>query len=141
MSDSESRIPVMEQIRAAEALARRNNELANTMEVVLERIKTSEGGNPTLKAAREFGVSETELKAYAFRFLERDVREGYSPSVIRSIAEQSGVVTPSEADELYERIKAEMAAAGPAVESDDERIKREEAEAKWLAEMLEMCGE
>lgn len=116
-------------------------ELDNERATILARIKTDEGGNPTIQKAREFGASEQELKDYAFRFLAKDVREGYSPSVIRSIAEQSGVVTPTEADELFERVKAEMAAAGPAVESDEERVAREAAEAKRLEEMLAMCGE
>lgn len=141
MADRAPHIPKMEQIRAAEALARKNNELANTMEVVLARIQTSEGGMPTLEAARKFGVSEVELAAYALRFLGKNIREGYGLNVTLSIAEQSGVVTPVEANELYERIKAEMAAAGPVVETEAVIAARAEAAAKWLEEMLASCGE
>jgi hypothetical protein len=141
MSEQPPYVPAEEQAGIAKQLAESNSELIDEKATILARIQTSEGGNPTIQKAREFGVSERELKDYAFRFLEKDIREGYSSSVIRSIAEQSGVVTETEANELYERIKAEMAAAGPAVETEDERIIREAAEAKWLAEMLEMCGE
>ncbi len=127
MSEQPPFVPEEERERSAERLAKHNLELADEMATILARIKTSEGGNPTIQKAREFGVSERELKEYAFRFLEKDIREGYSPSVVRSIAEQSGVVTEAEVNELCERIKAEMAVAVPVVESDEDRVLREAA--------------
>ena len=142
MSEEESHIPPeLRSMKSVATTSEEPREGSERREYVLARIKTSEGGNPTIKEAREFGVSEKELTEYALRFLKKDIMDGYSLSVVRSIAEQSGVVTREEIDELYERTKAEILALGTVVETDEEKAKKEAAEAAWLAEMLEMCGE
>lgn len=113
-------------------------ELSERREYILARIKTSEGGNPTIIEARALGVPESELTEYALRFLEKDIREGYGLDTVRSIAEQSGVVTKTEVDALFEKVKAKMAVEGLTTETPEEKARKE---AVWLAEMLELCGE
>lgn len=108
-------------------------------EYILARIQTSEGGNPTIKAAREIGVSESELRGYVFRFLEKDIREGYGLETILSIARNSGVaVTVEEVTALFAKTQAEMATKGPSSETAEAKAGRE---AIWLEEMLKSCGE
>lgn len=106
---------------------------------ILARIQTSEGGNPTIKAAREIGVSEGELRGYVFRILEKNIREGYGLETTLSIARNSGVaVTAEEVKALFAKTQAEMAATKPSGETAEEK---ERKEAVWLEEMLKSCGE
>ena len=105
---------------------------------ILARIQTSEGGNPTIKAAREIGVPESELREYVFRLLEKDTREGYGLDTILSIAKNSGVaVTPEEVTALFKKTQAEMVAKNPSDETPEKKAQREAA---WLEEMLKLCG-
>jgi len=110
--------------------------LSEKREHFLARIKNFEGGNPTIKGAREIGVPESELTQFALRFLEKDIREGYGLETVRSIAKQSGVVTRAEVDALFEKVKAAMETEGPSAETPEEKVQRE---AKWLEEMLKLC--
>lgn len=139
MSEQTKYVPSESELAQAEAaMTEEQRELSEKRNYLLARIQTAEGGNPTIKAARDIGVPESELTKYALRFLEKNIREGYGLDTARSIAEQSGVVTRAEVDALFEKIKAAMAQETPPVETAAEK---EAKEAKWLAEMLELCGE
>lgn len=135
MSERTPYIPSEAELAQAEKTLK---ELSERREYILARIKTSEGGNPTIIEARGFGVPESELAKYAFRFLEKDIREGYGLDTVHSIAAQSGVVTRAEIDKLFEKTKAQMATEGPPGETAEEKARKE---AIWLKEMLKLCGE
>lgn len=132
-------VPSESELKTAEAsMSEEQRELSNKRESVLARIKTAEGGNPTIKAAREIGVPKRELTEYALRFLEKDIRDSYSPKTVRSIAMQSGVVTGAEIDALFKNVKAKMATEAPSTMTDEDLARKE---AEWLEEMLKLCEE
>lgn len=135
MPERPTYVPSESELSAAEeSMTEEQRELSKKREYILARIKTAEGGNPTIKAAREIGVPESELTKYTLLFLEKDIREGYGLETVRSIAALTGVVTEAEADALFGNVTTKMA-----TEASSAMTKEEEA--KWLEEMLKLYEE
>ncbi|HSR89657.1 MAG TPA: hypothetical protein VLK22_04705 [Candidatus Udaeobacter sp.] len=106
-------------------------EITERPEYDLACAKTRTGGD-LIKALKDLGVPETELKPFAIDRLEQNIRKGYGLEAVRSIARQANIITEAEVDELFAEVTAKILTEKP-TETEEEKKAREDRE---LEEML-----
>lgn len=73
-----------------------------------EACKNVKRGGDLFRELLKLGVPKTEVEKFALARLEKNIRAGYGLDTARSIVEQSGVVTRTEVDAFFEKIKVKM---------------------------------
>lgn len=98
MSNEQYKPTSAEERTAEEMLTESAKEMSITRERILARLKTAEGGASVIMGARELGVPEEEIKAYALRVAAADARRGFDLGPIFTMARNTGVATEEEVD-------------------------------------------
>lgn len=99
--------------KAEEIMSEEDGEKSQKREKILEMLKTSSGGAYAIEGARELGVPEQEIKEYALRVVEADMWDGYLPSVSIRMAENTGIASREEVEEVVRKTYKQILEENP----------------------------